>query len=101
MREVEPQTGVKEREQAASSYYPKEWPEEFIFHGARGDMRCRSSDEVGQLTFIRIDRGFEELVLRRLLPRQEDGFVSGPEVKTTLAIEALGPLIRFIYQQAD
>src|ERR1041385_83354 len=41
------------------------------------------------------------LVLHLLLPRQEDGFVSRPEVKTAFTIEALRPLIRFVYEQAD
>ena len=42
-----------------------------------------------------------DLVLHLLLPWEEDGFVSGPEVKTALPIEALGRLVRFVYQQAD
>ena len=45
--------------------------------------------------------GGDLLVLHLLLPWEEDGFVSGPEVKTTFSIEALGPLVRFVYQQAD
>jgi hypothetical protein len=101
MAKLDPERGINKREAATYNYYPEEWPEESIFHGARGDIRCRSSDEVGQRSFNQDRSGVRKLVLRRLLTWQEDRFVSGSEVKTTLAIETLGPLIRFVYQQAD
>ena len=100
--EVDLKRGIYKREATACSYQEEEWPEEFIFHGARDDMRCRSSDEGGiTFAFIRLDRAMQVLILHWLSPGQEDGLVSGAEVKSAFAIKALGPLIRFIHQQAD
>ena len=101
LAEVDLKRGINKREATACDNYPEEWPKVFIFHGARGDTLYRSSDEGDNVTLIRTDRGFEELVLCWLLPRQENRFVSGAKMKTTTTIKALGPLIRFVHQQAD
>ena len=101
LAEIDLKRGIDERDATAYDNYPEEWPKVFIFHGARGDISVVSSDEGDNAALIRIDRGFEELVLCWLLPRQENRFVSGPKMKTTTTIKALGPLIRFVHQQAD
>lgn len=56
MSEVEPGTRVGKREDAASSYYPEEWPEEFVSHGARATNTAVFGERSG-LPFIRTDRG--------------------------------------------
>ena len=85
--DVEAEAGINKRQDTASSYYPEEWPEEFICHGTNGGI----FNEVSQrFAFIRTDRGLNFLVLDLLLPRKEDRLVSGSKVKTTFSIETLG-----------
>ena len=97
---VDLERGINKREATACNNYPEEWPEKFIFHGAGDDISVVQVMRGNNAALIRIDRGCK-LILHWLLPRQEDRFVSGPKVKTTPTIKALGPLIRFIHQQAD
>ena len=94
--EAEPRRGVNKREASACNDYPEEWPEEFICHGAKAGI------VIGGINLALSGSGFElQLNPGWLLPGQEDCFVSSPKVKTTFAIEALGPLVRFVYQQAN
>ena len=100
LAKVDLKRGINEREASAYNDYKEEWPEKFIFHGAwadtnvvqvmRGD-NCLNQDRSVVLI----------LILDWLLPRQEDRFVGGSKMKTTSAIEALGPLVRFVHQQTD
>lgn len=101
LAEVDLESGINKREATACDNYPEEWPKVFIFHGARGDTNVVQVMRENNAALIRIDRGFEMLVLCWLLPRQENRFVGGPKMKTTFSIKALGPLIRFVHQQAN
>jgi hypothetical protein len=57
LAEVNLKRGIREREATAYNYNAEEWPEEFIFHGARDDRNVISSDEGGSLiALIRLDR---------------------------------------------
>ena len=102
MAEVEPQTGAGERENSASCYYPEEWPEEFVSHGARGDGDVALWGEVN-FAFYQGRSGVEckSLVLHLLVARQENGFVGRAKVKTTLSIKTLRPFVRFVDEKAD
>jgi len=50
--EVDLKRGIYKREATACNYQEEEWPEEFIFHGAKNDievddMNVMSADEGG------------------------------------------------------
>jgi hypothetical protein len=92
--EVEAETGIKKRESAASSYYPEEWPEEFVSHSGQGRFVC---GEAG----LPLSGQIGVLVLDLLFPGKKDRLVGGPEVKAAFSVKALGQFIRLVHEEAD
>ena len=100
--EVDLKRGINKRDADRMQLLPRGMARRICFPWRQGMTFMSSCDEWGQVASIRTDRGDEvSLVLHRLLPWKEDGFVSGSEIETAFTIKALGPLIRFVYQQAN